>query len=387
MKADPGSSLIGLAYQILEPLSGRPEGVRDLPTGFNEPCYYQIKCGDRQIPAVIDLSKRLKLCLDTNGDGSFSQERCLTATRVRASKAGTGYWLFGPVSLVSEDGPSKAESRFYVISYGPDAPRSMLLYPASYKTGKLSLGGRALRVALVDVDHDGRFRSTLSLPLGTRWRAPGCDLFALDLTQDGKFEFSLVGQSEVMPLGRMVPVGGAYYAIDIAADGMSLALSKAEPQFGSLVIEPNDTSAFLRLWSDAADQYLPGGRQWQIPAGRYKAIHAVIERRDPSGDVWTFWSNVSQSSEYGYVRVGPLDFFEIRPGETTSIRIGPPFVVKAVVQQTSQGSVLIDAVLKGSAGEEYLMNFQRNHRRPPERAFKIIDEEGNVLVADTFKYG
>ena len=54
--------------------------------------------------------------------------------------------------------------------------------------------------------------------------------------------------------------------------GASLALSRTEPQFGTLVVDANDAAVELRLWSDAADQHLPPDGQWQLPPGKYTAM-------------------------------------------------------------------------------------------------------------------
>jgi hypothetical protein len=240
--------------------------------------------------------------------------------------------------------------------------------------------GVARDVAVVDGDCDGRFHSILSLPLDRAWRIPESDVFAIDLNRNGKFEISLYERSEVMPLGHLVQIADAYYALDIAADGMSLALSKTEPQFGTLVIGPNDTTVELKLWSDAADQYLRG-RQGQLPAGKYKGTYAAFEKKDASGDVWSFSCELYSPPD----RLGPLDFFVIEPGETTRLRVGPPFVVTAEVQ--AGGEVSISPVIVGCGGEHYQASFQRNGRRAPEHTVRIVDEKGTVLVADKFQYG
>jgi len=381
-KADPSSQLMGLAFQMLQPQTTKPDRVRNLPAGFDRPCYYEIKSSDKRIPLVVNLSERPALCLDTNGDGVLSQERCFAATRVRETKVSSSSLRFGPISLVSEDGSSQTDGTFYVNTYRTDAPGPLTAFPAFFRTGKLRLAGQTYQVAVVDGDCDGRFHSILSLPLDQAWRIPESDVFAIDLNHNGQFEISLSGRSEVMPLGHLIQVADTYYAIDIASDGRSLALAKTELEFGTLSIEPNDTMAELRLWSDASDQYLRG-RQWRLPAGKYKGIYAAFEKKDASGDVWSFSSNLSSA----FTCLGPLEFFTIQPGETTSVKIGPPFAVKTDVQRAGPENVSIGGVLAGCAGEEYQMGCRRNDRALPSPAFKIVDEKGTVLVAGKFEYG
>jgi hypothetical protein len=322
--------------------------------------------------------------VDTDSDGVLGRERCFGATRIRATEGGSSSLQFGPISLVAPDASGATDSRFYVRCYRADAGATLTTCPVFFRTGKLKLDGRTYHVAAVDGDCDGRYRSLLSLPLDRPWRIPDSDVFAIDLNGDGKFEMSLYPDrpSEVMPLGQLVRVADVYYALEIAPDGRSLVLSRTEPQFGILALEPNDMTIEMRLWSDAADQQLSHDRQWQLPAGRYKAIYAASEIRDASGDWWSFSSNLSSA----FTHLGPLDFFVIRPGETTRLRVGPPFVMTADVHRAG-AQVSISPVLSGCGGERYQADFQRNGRRPPDRTFKIVDEEGNVLVADKFQYG
>jgi hypothetical protein len=383
-KVDINSQLMGLAFYFIEPLNGKPESVQDLPTGFDRPAYYEIKSADKLIPMALDFSStNLRLCVDTDGDGVLSEEQCLTPKTVKATRASSEAQQFGPISLVSRDGDSRSGGEFYVKSYRTDAPAAVVVFPSFFHTGRLRLAGRTYRVAIVDGDCDGRFRSILSLPLDRQWRVPSCDIFAIDLNGDGTFNISLFERSEVVPLGRLIRLKDDYYAIDIAPDGMSLALSRTEPQFGTLAVEPNNIDADLRLWSDAADQHLSQGRTWQLPAGKYKAIHAAFTTVDASGNVWTCSSDTSSA----FTSLGSLEFFTIEQGETTSIRMGPPFVLTANVQQTGSRLVSISPVLVGSAGEEYSTALQQGRQRPSPPAFKIVDEKGTVLVTDKFEYG
>jgi hypothetical protein len=140
----------------------------------------------------------------------------------------------------------------------------------------------------------------------------------------------------------------------------------------------------LRLWSDAADQHLLQNREWRLPAGKYTAIHALLTTKDASGDIWAF---SPFTPAFAADCMGPLDFFTIEPGETTSIRMGPPFVVKANIRTwSSSDKVVISPVLVGCAGEEYSAAFERNGERPPPPTVKIVDEKGTVLVSGKCGY-
>jgi len=379
----PDSSLMWLVQQGVTPLGSKPDNVQDLPAGFDYPRYYAIQSGDATVLAVADFSQKLaRLSVDTDGDGVLSEERCFTAEVNKGSPvSGRGQHL-GPISLLSRDSPGGINDGFNVGCFRQDTRGLLMPSPAFYRTGKIRLAGQIYQVAVVDGDCDGLFKSILPLPLADRtlWTRPRCDVFAIDLNRDGKFDLSMREKSEVCPLGRLVRVEDAYYAIDIAPDGGSLSLSRTEPQFGTLALDANDVAAELRLWSDAADQYLPANRQWQLPPGRYAAIHGALTAKDASGDIWTF---LASTPVFAADRMGPLDYFTIEPGKTTSVRIGPPFVVKTTTKKTGRSSdnMYISPVLVGCAGEEYSAVLRRDGGPLLAPAVTILDEKGTTLAS------
>lgn len=368
------SQVVSLAFQILEPLPAGPNDLQDLPPGFQQPVSYRMKTGADSLPLVLDLSDGPRLCLDADRDGMFSDERCFSAKSVKWGRQGRR--RFGPLRVPSGDRDDSAGAVFQVFEAGGGP---LVVYPVYYRYGRLRVGGRAYRIAIVDGDYDGRFGSVVSLPVTSKYRFVGSDLFAIDRNGDGRFEISLYMQSEVGPLGEMVLIEDKYYAVDIAEDGSTLALRPVRPPRGQLAMAPANARLQLRLWSDAADQYLaPAGSDWDLPVGDYQTIFAVLRLQDSSGYEWTF-STLDH--------LGELGAFEIRSGETTRFQVGPPFLVTADVRKAGTDRVSISPVVRGRAGEEYQAGFRRNNRRPPERTFRIVDEAGNVLVSDKFKYG
>lgn len=372
------NALAILAWQVLEPGLSRPNDISDLPSGFNQACYYRMRTGDTGLALAIDLSSTEKLSFDADHDGRLSDEQCFPPRSVEL-RSNVKRRRYGPIRL--RCGPSDADGAvvFYAISPPVSQPALLSLYPAFYRTGKLRIDGRVHKVAVMDGDYDGRFGSLISLPASARLRLPGSDVFAIDINRNGKFEASLYTRSnEVMPLSRMVRLGESYYAVDVSADGSRLALTKTQPAFGRLAIEPPDARVQLKLWSDAADQFLScDAGTWDLPAGTYQAIDPVLSLPDPNRGLWVFRA----------IDAGKLSLFTIRPNETTRFRIGPPFTVTAGVRKNADGTVSISPVITGCAGEQYQADFERNGRRAPEREFKIVDEEGTVLIADNFEYG
>lgn len=66
---------------------------------------------------------------------------------------------------------------------------------------------------------------------------------------------------------------------------------------------------------------------------------------------------------------------------------GPPIVVKTDVHRRSSREFSIGLVLTGQAGESYRPVVRRNGQARPAPRLKIVNEAGQVLVDDSFRYG
>ena len=84
---------------------------------------------------------------------------------------------------------------------------------------------------------------------------------------------------------------------------------------------------------------------------------------------------------------GQLGDFEIRPGETTAFKIGPPFQVRASMRRFGKASdVSISFELEGQAEERYSAVAKKNDKEVPEPSFKIWDGAGRVVQSGQFAY-
>jgi hypothetical protein len=84
-----------------------------------------------------------------------------------------------------------------------------------------------------------------------------------------------------------------------------------------------------------------------------------------------------------------FDCFDVRPGQSAALVLGPPFTVRTDVRQAGN-TVTIGLTITGRAGEFYSAKALVNDHLLPRRqqpALTIVDEEGNVLVTDRFQYG
>ncbi len=355
----------------------RPAGLTEAPADVpGQPAYFVLQVGDREVAGITYRSNRypgpVKLWLDTDGDGSFSDESQYVGTWL--------HWLypydsfqFGPVSTQHGGAAGKRGACYVQCSGG----KWLTVHTAFYREGKVLLKGRAYRIALVDGDFDGRFDRSF-VPPAVDSRDPGCDVLALDLNGDSEFNYEQPGASEIMPLSKLVKVDKDYYSLDVAEDGGTIEFREATPAFG--ILDLGGEQVVLGLWSDTAQQRLTGyGGTLRLPAGRYSMVTLELAEEDSEGR-WTF-----QMAKGG---AGPLKDFEIRPGATTAFKIGPPFQLRTSMQRYGQNPfVTVGLELEGQGGERYSAVAKVNGKEAPEPALKIIDGAGQVVHAGQFAYG
>ena len=81
-----------------------------------------------------------------------------------------------------------------------------------------------------------------------------------------------------------------------------------------------------------------------------------------------------------------LSRIRVKNDKTTVIRLGPPFLIKPRIRK-SGSDLSIDFAIIGQAGEQYQNFVRKNDHTITGAKLKIVDEAGNVLMNDRFKYG
>ncbi len=354
----------------------RPPELRKAPADAPAvPVYFVLQAGDRYVHGITYRSmvgtKKVKLYLDTDGDGLLSDEIEYVGTRFNQFKT-TMTYEFGPVLMQHGESVPREDAIRVQCTNG----LWLMFYPAFYREGRVVLNGRPHRIAVVDYDLDGRYNRVF-VPSTQGIREPRCDAFAIDLDGDSRFQVGKPGGSEIMPFSRMVKVNENYYSVHVTDDGDIIEFRQAKPSFGELDVGGEEVD--LRLWSDAAHQRLRGSEsKWRVPAGKYQGLSLELTEKDSAGNIWAF-----KTDKAGH---GELRHFEVRPGEVTSLQIGPPFRIKTSMDRSGP-NVLIGFDLEGQAGELYAPGVKVNGKTVSEPEFKIINGAGSVVGSGRFKYG
>jgi hypothetical protein len=328
--------------------------------------------GGSVVTFLLDLSGQPTLYVDTDADLDLSDEQAMVAVQVRGARSA---W-FGPFDVAAGRDRRIARQRLALVAgFGPRGEVGAYLVPGGAHSGRARLGDTEYAIAVADNDMSGRCDDVFELVQG---RIPKTkDSIAIDLDGDGRFEH---GASEVMPLGRIVRVGDAYYSVEVSPDGSSITFGTAAVRCGAFKATGADAS--FRVWSDAGVFDLTrsnreGDGTWRLPAGVYVVGAPALMRTDDAGDIWTL-----------SCRGLPIgsQFFSIVPGKTRMLSFGGPLRFEVAVDM-QRSNVCVGLELRGQGGESYQAGACKNGRLLAAPTYKIIDGAGNELASAKFEYG
>lgn len=347
-------------------MTQQPREIKTLPQGLSGNLrYFAMGIGGKRLGAVLDASSPPKLYVDLAGKGDLS------AVEPLVGKVSGSQCCYGPLDVAVGAGKNAVTVKVLFVSVGNN--QILGSRAAGYMVGDVKLVGQTCRVAVLDKNLDGRYERAMGED-GTSqpwWRA---DAIAVDSNQDGKFTPGL-DSSEIMPLSKAVRVKDKYYRVEVAPDGSSITFEKYEPKMGTLDV---GVAASLILMSDTGVHNLSGsGGKWQVPEGKYTCENLSVAKADAAGK-----ECLLSGSD-----VGPLEKFEVRGGETTTIEIGPPLALKVEASDPQGGQVSLDIALAGKGGETYSAGVRKGAVRTPPPKVKVFDVSGKVLAEGNSEFG
>ncbi|MEN6429150.1 MAG: sigma-70 family RNA polymerase sigma factor [Phycisphaerales bacterium] len=359
-----------LGFQRQDTTVTKPQGVLETPPDApHEPVYFAVRVGDGQIQGITYRSIRppgeIVLYLDTDGDGLWSDEKAYVGRRLWMF-ALQATFEFGPVYLKQGSTKPGGDAFYPQCSDG----KWLTFYPAFYRDGTILLEGQTRRITLVDTDFDGRFNEMFEPPAQGS-RDPNCDVISIDCD---RFEDMPGGGRQsiavTIPLSKVIHLDGRYYGVEVAEDGSTIEFRQAEPAFGMLDFGGKEVAA--EFWSDAGPQEVNGVMPtWRLPAGKYY-LRSLNLTETERGNRWMF----------KMTKPGELDDFEIKPGRTTSLKIGPPFQARGMFRRFAYNpDVQVRVDLEGQAGERYSAIVKKNDQKVPEPSFKLLDGAQQVVLS------
>jgi hypothetical protein len=366
--------LVSMSMQYVGRSPGMPAEAKGRPADAKgELAYYATGFGVLQLVIVMDSASPPNLFVDRNGDGNFSDEKPVKRTKAADSGDGNQY---GPVTVkLGKDGTT---ARILILRRGDE--EMVRICPAGYLTGQVKLGEKSYRIAVIDGDFNGRLEPVKDIT-GTS-RGSG-DTLAIDLSGDGSFAYDPYGRGEIQPFTPMVTVADAYYKVKLAADGSDITFDKFEPKMGTLAVKGGNFEVVLL--GESGMHYLKGPKtSWDLPEGRYVCQSAGLLLTDEQKSKWVLRTSG---------KLGDLAAFQIKPGNTKTVELGGPLMVKADVQKQTSGwifkgtEIAVGFVIVGKGGEEYSPAAEKDGVQVPAPKITIYDQDGKVLAAGNFAYG
>jgi len=301
--APPSDAFLRSARITMTQLPAAPAELKALPKGLSDNVrYFAFKVGGRQVLVVAKPSLPRKLYVDSAGAGDLTKAEPLPIQRQGKTV------IYGPATISL---PGEKEKASVKVCISPVKADVYAVYSGGYMTGEVTLAGRTYSVTAIDRNLNGRYDDVV------RIAGPGAlptgDFLAIDLNRDGKFDERFLEGGEWLPLLPGVRVGGAYYGVKVAADGSSIHLEKAAPPTAAVEIASPDV--VLAVVSDWGFHELKGGGKRDVAAGAYRVMGLGLERTDPEGAKWTVRGYPSTVQKNAMI--------ELKPGETTALKIGP----------------------------------------------------------------
>lgn len=145
---------------------------------------------------------------------------------------------------------------------------------------------------------------------------------------------------------------------------------------GSIIIQAPGAQLRIRHTLSAAITITSRKEPVSVPARVY-APHNLLITGEKDGRTWQLTSNGPW---------GELRRIEVRTGQTTSLKCGPPFRIIPGISKTP-GVVGVDFQILGCAGEWYSPVVMKNGQRAPAPRVEILDEQGKAIHSGQFSYG
>ncbi len=397
-------SLYMLGVEYL-PEAQRPEAVRHPAYHADEPTFLLVPgIGDGAARwATLDTAGpesafQDRLYFDSDGDNDLTDEEPLTARTLPADEdTPARYAVFPPVPVeATVEGNTRQHHVAIAITYGvgdaaDDVRPMVVMVGAAYREGRVELGGKLVRVAVIDTDLDGRFDERAVARGDGSYPEPG-DAVVISEQVNEPIVLEALDFGHARMLGRYVCHDGECYQIRVAPDGSSVKVYALRPDVG--VLRAAQPGAVLHLvGEDGAVGVATGPDGAHVPVGTYTPMFYVLGETDERGRKWLLLC-APYMAVFG-------ETFDVEAGASREIVFGPPLewhlsvLKESATSMPRGGDVVADAEPWGVSlslsvsgqGETRVAGVMVDGEQPPPPTFRILDEAGEVVHEDQFEYG
>ncbi len=319
----------------------KPAGIIKEPVYLRTPKYGTIMLGDaknNRIVVALDAapnSARPRLYVDTNGNGDLTLERPIELVSLSTASAkpgtpaaGIGYHLGGR-ALVNARYKDASGVKALPSGLTFDLTANELTYNRDYsREGKLMIGARSYRVALIDMGLDGRYADYKHAD----GQAPKVVLL-IDRNGNGAFEIP----AEAYDLAKPFRLGTSSYEVaSVDNKGTLIAVKKS-----AFTARETITAADLRVGGDSIsfDAETLNGKKVSF-AGDYKGKIVLL-------DFWATWNMAYRDEVTGIVQV--YNQYHPEGFDILGISLDKPGAKQMLAEFTQQAGMMWPEVYDGGS--------------------------------------
>jgi len=294
-----------------------------------------------------------QMYIDSNENGHLNDETAITAYQMDQY-----YAYFGPVKVVFEveDGPVTYHLNFRFYNYD-NRRRGLYVSSGGWYEGTITLAGQKKHCTLIDQNANGTFNDKSPHSGGSdRIRIGRKD------TRDTRF------------VGNYIEVDEVLYRPEIAQDGAFIKLTKAEDVTFANIELPETITEFSAGGENGLFIRKPEKGLCQLPVGKYRIEHWMIERKDDKDARWKLEGRWFPDK----------GLFDVAEDKETELSIGEPIISTLDVRE-SDSKYYFNQELKGRLGER--IELTRNGARPGAPKLHIKNKDGSYDRSFTFEYG
>ena len=352
---------------------GPPEGLALPQFTGDKPLFFRWTLG-KDLPASLKVKDGIvwialdssvkdgpydRLYIDANCDGSLADEQANPADA--GTRKGRARFSLVEALLPGDRKPTP----YHLNLQLNDSTKGNQLHveSACWNEGKVRIAGKEYRCVLIDGTANGQFNDISPDPYnGDAMRFGPADAAS--------------SRGELYATGRYMEVQGAYYALQVAPDGSSVAFTPARHiPSGSLNVPPDMTE--LSLAGPHGHFYCkPVAGRVTVPTGSYTVFRWAMERPDEGGRKWTLT---------GYGRQG-APTVQVETGKEIALDVGEPVISHVGVSKEGDDYIFTCRVpLKGRMGETVSLAVEKGGCADPE--LRITNANGTYKQEVTLATG
>jgi len=321
-----------------------------------------------------------RLYFDANGNGDLTDDEPVNTKDIGGSQTSKRtHTAFRNVKAPLDIDGVQLEYIFDLdgdsFQLGTGAYTRVTLTSAVVREGQIDVGGKKVRLLLVDHNSNGRFDDRAEVhSQGQRAFLAVGDVFLFNPGARKSRSPAADRAPDYLFVNRLVCIGGHFYKLEVTPAGDQLKLEPAELITGHVM--SSSPKYRVVVYNDDYGVLLIGGtkvRKVVLPEGEWKLASYTIHV--PGG-------RTTVTAEYP----GDSHPISVKKDNTTELPLGAPFRPVVTASRIDGKKVSLTLTIVGKGGERCTSFFIKG-RQPANPGFKVLAEDGRVVYTGKFEFG